>query len=466
MLARGAVMQRRILAGTSFAEPGTPVLSFILITPPTFSLAEAETVQLTATGYDQFGNVMAGLTFSWASSASGVASVNSSTGLVTGVAAGDATITASTSGGLASAPANCSVTAGVVASIGATPASLSIQVGGATGSVTADPKDAAGHSLAGRTLNAVSSDTGTATVSISGYAVTVTAVAEGACTVTITEPVSGANVVVGVDVAAAATTHEPTDVTMTTRVNTGWASETLDTPWVNPSSHGGLSWTNSANRMTVRRTSDQSWRDAGVAAIPATPSGDDHMLVCRFQGTETQGYKGLGSLSLSGIATVYIRSRVLINDVWSGHPSGAFKYFDLFFSGTGAGGGNCCVPSLRGSGSGGITTAPVLQGTNKDGNYTSGIPALTRNTWREVEWLIVAASASGAADGHVTVWNDGSLVQQVSGIQWRTTGGTAMTLLEMLHYYGGTGAGSSSNYNYVCTDELYISTSTSRAAMP
>lgn len=68
-----------------------PVLSSISITPTSPNVNVGETLQLTATGIDNNGEVMQGLDFTWSSSSTGVATVNSQ-GLVTGVTPGTADV--------------------------------------------------------------------------------------------------------------------------------------------------------------------------------------------------------------------------------------------------------------------------------------------------------------------------------------------------------------------------------------
>lgn len=75
-------------------------VSSVAVSPSSATLAVGATQQLTASLKDLLGNILTGLTTSWASSNSAVASVNGS-GMVTGVSAGSATITA-TSGGVSS----------------------------------------------------------------------------------------------------------------------------------------------------------------------------------------------------------------------------------------------------------------------------------------------------------------------------------------------------------------------------
>jgi plastocyanin len=81
--------------GGETTEPDNTVAS-VSVTGAT-SIAPAGTTQLTATPKNAAGTALAGLTATWSTSASAVATV-SATGLVTGVANGTATITATIAG--------------------------------------------------------------------------------------------------------------------------------------------------------------------------------------------------------------------------------------------------------------------------------------------------------------------------------------------------------------------------------
>jgi hypothetical protein len=78
---------------TATAEP----VASVEVAPSSASIAVGGTVQLTATPKDAGGQPLTGRTITWASNATGVATV-STTGLVTGVAAGPATVTATSEG--------------------------------------------------------------------------------------------------------------------------------------------------------------------------------------------------------------------------------------------------------------------------------------------------------------------------------------------------------------------------------
>ena len=73
---------------------GTPVLTTIVISPDSASLNIGDTQQFTATGYDQYGGEMTGITFTWSSNDEEVGTVDSD-GLFTAIASGSAIVTAS-----------------------------------------------------------------------------------------------------------------------------------------------------------------------------------------------------------------------------------------------------------------------------------------------------------------------------------------------------------------------------------
>jgi len=86
-------------AGSATVTVTSPpaAIASIVITPSSPRVDEGKTIQLTATAYDAGNNPINGVTFTWASSNTNRATVNS-TGLVTGVRDGTVTITASAGG--------------------------------------------------------------------------------------------------------------------------------------------------------------------------------------------------------------------------------------------------------------------------------------------------------------------------------------------------------------------------------
>lgn len=152
---------------------GTPAIAAITVSPSTGSLAVGATQQFTATAKDANGNTINGVTFTWASSNTGVATINGS-GMATGVAAGSSNITAS-AGGITGPTIALTVTAttSAIASISISPSAPSIQEL-ATQQFTATAKDASGNTINNVTFTWASSDTSVATIASSGLATGVT----------------------------------------------------------------------------------------------------------------------------------------------------------------------------------------------------------------------------------------------------------------------------------------------------
>ena len=156
-----------------FPEPTT-----VTVSPATAELAALDaTVQLSAEVLDQQGQVMAGATVAWASSATAAATVDAS-GLVTAAGNGTATITATA--GEASGSAMVTV-AQVVSSVAVAPAEANFAALSDTLRLSAEALDANGHAVAGAELSWGTSDDSVAAVDASGL---VTAAANGTATIT------------------------------------------------------------------------------------------------------------------------------------------------------------------------------------------------------------------------------------------------------------------------------------------
>ena len=180
--------------------PDPPRPTTVTVSPATAELtALGATVQLSAEVRDQNGQVMAGATVTWASSAAAVATVGAS-GLVTAVANGGATITATS--GAASGSATVSV-AQEVSAVAVVPAEASLAALGDTLRLTAEAFDANGNAVAGAEFLWESSDAAVATVDATGL---VAAVASGSATITATagDASGSATVTVAQEVSAVA----------------------------------------------------------------------------------------------------------------------------------------------------------------------------------------------------------------------------------------------------------------------
>ncbi len=162
--------------------PSAPAASVakVVVSPSTASDTVGQHYQFTATVQDSAGNVLTGRTITWASSATGVATVNSS-GYTTSVGAGSASIRATTGGVTGSA--KLSVVAAPVqqtvssVSVAPTPDTLAPA---ATKQLAATVRDQNGVVMTGQSVSWSSNATGVATVNASGL---VTAVATGTATI-------------------------------------------------------------------------------------------------------------------------------------------------------------------------------------------------------------------------------------------------------------------------------------------
>jgi uncharacterized protein YjdB len=90
----------------------TPVLTSVTVTSASSSITVGGTSQLSATPKDQNGSLFVGATTTFASSNTSIATVDSNTGLVTGVANGTVTITATSVSGSVSVTGTTTITIG------------------------------------------------------------------------------------------------------------------------------------------------------------------------------------------------------------------------------------------------------------------------------------------------------------------------------------------------------------------
>jgi uncharacterized protein YjdB len=208
-------------ATTITVNPPPVVTARVEVTPSSATIAIGGTRQLAAVAFDASGAARTGRSFTWTSSAPGVATV-SAAGLVTAVSGGTATITAAD--GTVTGTSAITVTvppppppaepAPTTASVEVTPAATSIVVG-ATAPLTATARDAAGAARPGRTFTWQSSAPAVATVDAAG---TVTAVSAGSATITATA--DGVNGTAAVTVTAPPPSTPTTPTTPTTPATT------------------------------------------------------------------------------------------------------------------------------------------------------------------------------------------------------------------------------------------------------
>ncbi|MFL5640623.1 MAG: Ig domain-containing protein, partial [Gemmatimonadaceae bacterium] len=151
------------------APPGSGGVAVVAVAPASTSIAVGTTATLSATLKDAQGNVVAGQSVSWSTSAESFAAV-SANGVVTGIAPGSVTITAASSG--KSGTASVTVTANqppppVVTTVTVSPPSASLIVGSTT-TLSATIKDAQGNVMTNQTITWSSSNVSVATVTSSG----------------------------------------------------------------------------------------------------------------------------------------------------------------------------------------------------------------------------------------------------------------------------------------------------------
>ena len=169
--------------GDGTTEPPAPdplQPTAVTVSPATATVVEADTLRLTATATNAYGQVVSEVEFVWASGNTAVAVVDTS-GLVTGVGAGEVQVTATVAG--VTGRAELTVAAPVPTTIAVTPDSVVLIALGQTTQLTAEVRDQAGRAMEGIPVAWSSADTTIAVVDSSGL---VGAVGNGAVTVTAT----------------------------------------------------------------------------------------------------------------------------------------------------------------------------------------------------------------------------------------------------------------------------------------
>ncbi|MEW5918388.1 MAG: Ig-like domain-containing protein, partial [Gemmatimonadota bacterium] len=173
------------------------------IAPANPTLSVGQTLEMTAILRDANGIILTGRGVSWSSSNPSVATINSSTGIVTAVASGTTTISAQSE--TKTGTTNVTVSVVPVARVDVTPTTVTLNPA-QTSQLTATAFDAANNVLQ-RSVTWSSGNQSVATVSTTGL---VTAVAAGSATITATAGgVSGSAVVTVANVPVASVTVTP-----------------------------------------------------------------------------------------------------------------------------------------------------------------------------------------------------------------------------------------------------------------
>ena len=155
-------------AGKEVVPPDDSAITSIVVTPGSNSLVVGSTVALTAIARNAAGAAVAGHAVTWAAAPSSVATIGSTSGVLTAVGAGTANVTAT----IGSVTGTATVTVAdpppaPVATVSVNPGSYTLTVGG-TVQLSATTRDANGAVLTGRAITWSSSNNGYATVSASG----------------------------------------------------------------------------------------------------------------------------------------------------------------------------------------------------------------------------------------------------------------------------------------------------------
>jgi uncharacterized protein YjdB len=183
-----------ITGQTTVTVAGGGTVTSIQVSLVSSNIQSGTTTQANATLRDAGNNIISG-PVTWSSSASSIASVNASTGVVSGLAAGNATITATS--GSVQGQATVTITTTPVASVTAVLAPASITVGN-TSTGTATTFDAGGNVLTGRVVVWSSTNTSVATVNSSTGIVTAVAIGTATIRATSESRIGSATITVGV----------------------------------------------------------------------------------------------------------------------------------------------------------------------------------------------------------------------------------------------------------------------------
>jgi uncharacterized protein YjdB len=281
-LTPGAATITATIEGKSAAAQVTvtgAAVGSVTVQPASPSLTAGQTTTLTATVTDANGTVVTDRVVTWSSSNNAVATV-SATGVVTAIAAGTAVIAAMTSEGKGGS-ATITVTPLPVGSVAIEPTSVTLLPGAST-TLTATVRDAAGTVVTDRPVTWTSSNVLVATVSTTGV---VSALAPGSATISATSeaksggatvnviaiPVGSVTVapstkslVVGAATTLSATVKDANGVIVTDRP-VAWSSNNTAAATVDPST--GVVTAVAAGSATIAATSGGK---SGTSAITVT----------------------------------------------------------------------------------------------------------------------------------------------------------------------------------------------------
>ena len=183
--------------GDGTTEPPAPdplLPTTVTVSPATAMVVEGDTLRLTATATNVFGQAVTGVEFVWASGDTAVAVVDAS-GLVTGIGAGQAQVTATAAG--VTGHAALTVAAPSPTTVTVTPDTVVLTMVGQTAQLAAEVRDQAGRVMDGVPVAWLSAETTVAAVDASGL---VTAVGGGVVTITATAGEASGDALVTVEI--------------------------------------------------------------------------------------------------------------------------------------------------------------------------------------------------------------------------------------------------------------------------
>lgn len=245
---------------------GAPVAS-VQVAPPEASVVVGATVTLTASAYDASGNVLTGRKVVWAVADSNFATV-SAAGVVTGRYVGSVPVAASIEG--KSAVAEIQVIPVPVVAVRVSPSSRDLTVG-QTAQLIAEPLDAQGNVLSGRSVAWSSGRPDVATVSATGL---VTALSPGNAIITATvEGKSGVGAVTVSPAPVASVAVSPTSATLIVGETLQLEAQPRDAAG-RPLAGRAVTWSsNRSDVSTVTSTGIVAAISPGTATITASSEG-------------------------------------------------------------------------------------------------------------------------------------------------------------------------------------------------
>jgi len=196
-----------------------------------------------------------------------------------------------------------------------------------------------------------------------------------------------------------------------------------------------------------------------IQSDPTAPMSPPNVGRIRYPAGFASGGEPCGeSKPLSGnYRTMYLSFWFMVSPNWDGHPTGANKIFHITI-----GGSNHFVVNLWGYGNGMLQMGVLLQGIVNSGTGSTaanwlpnlGTGEVVRGKWYHVE-MIAVGNSSGAADGSVDWWLNGTKIGSHSGIQYVSGAGTWQNIAWAPTWGGAGPAVPAEMYQYI--DHLRLS---------